>query len=164
MHSNDGLFVRQASPNVSDDGNSDSAMTTLPIGERKRNSDFDPDELQSIIDDVMPVDATNGGAGDYRKIICDDFGGRFVDSKMPSQRNTFACWAIVTIMTVLALGNLALTMTIIGVLRLGKGMQYMEFVPEANAIKFTGVTDLDRVYKRDGRIEGFEDVPVSITG
>lgn len=41
-------------------------------------------------------------------------------------RNTFAFWAIVWLMFVLAVGNLCLTLTIFGVLRLGKGMEFME--------------------------------------
>lgn len=37
-------------------------------------------------------------------------------------------------------------------------------VPEADSIKFYGSTDLDRIYKKDGLIEGFADVPLTITG
>lgn len=171
MHSthDDGQFIRHASPTASDDGNSDSAMTTLPIGERKLNSDYDPDELHSINDDMQPMSSSING--DYAKMMTSplEFGmpttiSHGVAYEKLTGRNSFAFWTIVTIMFVLALGNLALTMTIIGVLRMGRGMEYMELVPEADTIKFFGVTDLDRILKRDGRIEGFGDVPVSITG
>lgn len=37
-------------------------------------------------------------------------------------------------------------------------------VPEADSVKFFGSTDLDHIYKKDGLIEGFADVPMSITG
>lgn len=171
----DGQFIRHASPTASDDANSDSAMTTLPIGERKLNSDYDQDELHSMNnDDMQHQPSASINDGDYAKMMTSplDFGlppamsgqaGGVSYDKLTG-RNSFAFWTIVTIMFVLALGNLALTMTIIGVLRMGRGMEYMELVPEADTIKFFGVTDLDRIVKRDGRIEGFGDVPVSITG
>lgn len=40
----------------------------------------------------------------------------------------------------------------------------MELVPEAETIKFYGDVDLDRVQKRDGILEGFADIPMSIEG
>lgn len=39
-----------------------------------------------------------------------------------------------------------------------------QLVPENGAIKFFQSIDLDKVYKKDGKIEGFYDVPVAITG
>lgn len=39
----------------------------------------------------------------------------------------------------------------------------MEFLSEHNAMKFFGETNLDHVYKKDGVIESFKDVPMSIT-
>lgn len=86
------------------------------------------------------------------------------NNSLPTGRNTFAFWVIVSIIFIMTIGNLILTMTIIGVLRLGKGMAFMEMVPEAETIKFFGVTDFDRIYKKDGVIEGFADVPMNITG
>lgn len=41
-------------------------------------------------------------------------------------RNTFAFWTIVWLIFVLAVGNLCLTLTIFGVLRIGKGMDSLE--------------------------------------
>ncbi|XP_017772397.1 PREDICTED: beta-sarcoglycan [Nicrophorus vespilloides] len=79
-------------------------------------------------------------------------------------RKTFAFWTLVGLLFVLAIGNLTLTMTILGVLRLGQGMQSLELVPEQSAIKLFGNADLNDIYKRDGRIEGFKDYPVDITG
>lgn len=37
-------------------------------------------------------------------------------------------------------------------------------MPESDAVKFFQSIDLDKVYKKDGKIEGFYDVPVAITG
>lgn len=79
-------------------------------------------------------------------------------------RNTFAFWVLIIMLFALTLANLALTMTIISVLRFGRGMEYMELVPEANSVKFFGDVDLDRIQKRDGILEGFSDVPMSIEG
>ena len=79
-------------------------------------------------------------------------------------RNTFAFWVLIILLFALTLANLALTMTIISVLRFGRGMEYMELVPEANSVKFFGDVDLDRIQKRDGILEGFSDVPMSIEG
>lgn len=52
-----------------------------------------------------------------------DFDGA---NKTMTGRNTFAFWTIVWLIFVLAVGNLCLTLTIFGVLRLGKGMEFME--------------------------------------
>ncbi|KAJ9594342.1 hypothetical protein L9F63_014218 [Diploptera punctata] len=79
-------------------------------------------------------------------------------------RKTYAFWTLVMLLFFLALGNLLLTFIILGVLRLGQGMESLELVPEESAIMFYGNTDLDRVYKRDGKLEGFYECPVEMTG
>lgn len=86
------------------------------------------------------------------------------DFKKKRGRNTFAFWVLIIMLFALTLANLALTMTIISVLRFGRGMEYMELVPEANSVKFFGDIDLDRITKRDGILEGFSDIPMSIEG
>lgn len=43
-------------------------------------------------------------------------------------------------------------------------MESLELVPEASLIKFFGDTDLDRIYKRDGKLEGFRDAPLELSG
>lgn len=43
-------------------------------------------------------------------------------------------------------------------------MESLELVPEASLIKFFGETDLDRIYKRDGKLESFNDAPLELTG
>ena len=149
MHTNfeNNTFMRRASPNYSDDGNSESAMTTLPISDRKSAT--------------TNMESCMNPNGAYQTIIKQPVDGT---EALLTGRNTFAFWTIVTIIFILTIGNLILTMTILGVLRLGRGMEHLELVPEADSIKFYGVTDLDRVYKKDGIIEGFSDVPITITG
>lgn len=77
-------------------------------------------------------------------------------------RKTFAFWTLVGLLFILAVGNLILTVTILGVLKLGLRMQSMELISEESTIKFFGDTDLDHVYKADGRIESYSDVPLEI--
>lgn len=38
-----------------------------------------------------------------------------------------------------------------------------QLVPEANIVKFFDSIDMDRVYKKDGKIEGFLDIPIEIS-
>lgn len=123
-------------------------MTTLPIGDKKSHQQ--PNYGLDL----------GGKGGNAYQMMCQQTE---VDVQLTG-RNTFAFWMIVIIIFVLTIGNLILTMTIIGVLRLGRGMEHLELVPEADSIKFYGITDLDRVYKKDGMLEGFSDVPVTITG
>lgn len=88
-----------------------------------------------------------------------------MDTKKDSHgRKTFVFWTLICLLMFLALGNLILTFTILGVLRLGYGMNSLELIPEALAIKFYGNTDLGHVYKIDGKINGFLDRPVEIDG
>lgn len=79
-------------------------------------------------------------------------------------RKTIAFWTLVCLLFTLAVGNLILTFIILGVLRLGQGMESLEIIPESSLIKFFKNTDLDRLYKRDGKLEGFIDTPVEIIG
>lgn len=79
-------------------------------------------------------------------------------------RKTFVFWTLICLLIFLALGNLILTFTILGVLRLGYGMNSLELIPEALAIKFYGNTDLGHLYKIDGKINGFSDSSVEIKG
>lgn len=92
-----------------------------------------------------------------------DKNGNDVTKSMEKGRKTFAFWTLVCLLFVLAVGNLILTFTILAILRLGHGLESMEFLPEHNAIKLFGDANLDHVYKRDGLIESFQDVPMIIT-
>ncbi|XP_030758887.1 beta-sarcoglycan [Sitophilus oryzae] len=78
-------------------------------------------------------------------------------------RKTFAFWTLVCLLFLLAIGNLILTMTILGVLKLGNGMQSIELLPKEGFLKMFGNVDLDHIYKQDGKIEGFDDENVEVT-
>lgn len=80
-------------------------------------------------------------------------------------RHSLAFWIVVAILIVLTIGNLCLTMTIIGVLRISKGMENIEIVPQEQMLKFRGNIDLDKVlYKGNGNIESFDDEGMEILG
>lgn len=149
----DNTFVRDPSPNnYSDDGNSESGTTTMPIIEKAILATQTTKRPTSIGTSSTPIKS-----GGYEPI--NHSAPIFSQGK-----NAFAFWTIVILLFILTIGNLILTLTIIGVLKLGKGMQNLELVPEAETVKFYGETDLDRVYKRDGLLEGFQDEPVTVTG
>ncbi|XP_023015875.1 sarcoglycan beta [Leptinotarsa decemlineata] len=78
-------------------------------------------------------------------------------------RKTIAFWTLLVLLFILVIGNLILTVTIIGVLKLGQGMQNIELVPNAQSIKLFGDVNLDHIYKRDGKIEGYKNQPMEIT-
>ncbi|KAK6639406.1 hypothetical protein RUM43_007679 [Polyplax serrata] len=80
------------------------------------------------------------------------------------EHSTYLFWTLVVLLFILAFGNLILTFVILSVLRLGQGMESLELVPEESLIKFFGNTDLDNVYKRDGKLESFHDTPMEIVG
>lgn len=44
------------------------------------------------------------------------------------------------------------------------GMEAIKLVPEMKAIKFYGVVDFEKVYKRDGNVDGFKDSPLKVEG
>lgn len=144
-------FIRGPSPSYSDEPNSETALSvTLPIGAE----DLDLGHIDSKTDTVDYFD---------EKINCgydDDSCSHLHPSRQ--SRNSFAFWTAVVVLLLLTIGNLILTLTIMGVLRLGKGLQGMELIPEMDLIKFYDETDLDRVQTNSFGIQGFSDVPVSI--
>jgi len=77
---------------------------------------------------------------------------------------TFLFWTLIVFIFILAIGNLILTLVILGVLRLGQGMQSLELLSEENLIKFYGTADLGVIYQKTGHIDGFSDIPLEITG
>lgn len=145
-------FIRGPSPSYSDEANSETALSvTLPIGAEDLG-------LGHIDSKTSTVDYFD------EKMNCgydDDSCSHLHPSRQ--KRNSFAFWTAVVILLLLTIGNLILTLTIMGVLRLGKGLQGMELIPEMDLIKFYDETDLDRVQTNTFGIQGFSDVPVSIS-
>ncbi|XP_055602993.1 uncharacterized protein LOC129751478 [Uranotaenia lowii] len=80
------------------------------------------------------------------------------------EKNSFAFWIVIVLLFSLALGNLCLTLTITGILKIYKGMDNIELIQGEDVVKFFGNIDFDRLYKVDGRLEGFHEEPVEITG
>ncbi|XP_034664024.1 beta-sarcoglycan [Drosophila subobscura] len=151
MNSFENTFFRGPSPSYSDDANSENALSlTLPIGQAVEDNDFFHDDPKTD-----PVDYFD-----------EKFDSDSCSRLHPGQhgRNSFAFWTIVIILLALTVGNLLLTLTIVGVLRLGKGVQGMELIPEVDVVKFYGSTDVERLHTNSiGQLHGFTDVPVTIS-
>uniref|UniRef100_A0A1B0GF51 Beta-sarcoglycan n=1 Tax=Glossina morsitans morsitans TaxID=37546 RepID=A0A1B0GF51_GLOMM len=150
MKTIENTFVRGPSPSYSDDLNSENAAmsATLPIDSMSMK-------------EHQPVRKQKH----FLKEFCNLSVPHESKSSVKQGRHTFAFWAVVLVLLVLTVGNLILTLTIIGVLRLGKGIYGMELIPEEDVIKFFGCTDLDRIYSKNvGQFEGFIDEPLTITG
>ncbi|XP_039948837.1 uncharacterized protein LOC126767961 [Bactrocera neohumeralis] len=145
MHNYGNTFVRGPSPSYTDDAPSENGMSaTLPL---ETDLHIQPD-VDSCIEKKFHCAYDAGNSGTIKK-----------------GRKTFAFWTIFFILLVLTIGNLILMLTIFGVMHLGRGINGLEIIPEHDLIKFYGYTDLDRVYsKQNGRIEGFIDDPLTITG
>ncbi|KAH8346953.1 hypothetical protein KR059_003463, partial [Drosophila kikkawai] len=151
MNTFENTFIRGPSPSYSDDANSENALSvTLPIGATVPELDFCRDDSKTDTADYFDEK--------YNSDSCSRLHPGY------QGRNTFAFWTIVVILLALTVGNLILTLTIVGVLRLGKGIQGMEVIPEVDVVKFYGSTELERVQTSSiGQIHGFTDVPVSIS-
>ncbi|KAH8382171.1 hypothetical protein KR009_002113 [Drosophila setifemur] len=151
MDTFENTFIRGPSPSYSDDDNSENDLSiTLPIG-------ADGTEL-----DMCREDSKTDTADYFDEKFDSDSCSRLHPGHQG--RNTFAFWTVMVILLALTVGNLILTLTIVGVLRLGKGVQGMEFIPEEEVVKFYGSTDLERMQTNSfGQIHGFTDVPVTIS-
>ncbi|XP_075223367.1 sarcoglycan beta [Lycorma delicatula] len=79
-------------------------------------------------------------------------------------KKTYAFWTLVGLLCLLACANMILTLIILKVLRLGQGMESIEIMPDKSIVKFHGNTDLGKIYKKNGKLEGFRNEPVQITG
>lgn len=73
-------------------------------------------------------------------------------------------WTLIIVLFVFVIGNFILTLTIISFFKIGMGMESIKLIPELKTIKFYGTTDFNRVYKKDGLVEGFRDSPVEVNG
>lgn len=77
---------------------------------------------------------------------------------------TMLFWGFIVLLFVLVVGNFILTLTIISFFKIGMGMESIKLIPELKTIKFYGSADFNKVYKKDGLIEGFKDTPTLIEG
>ncbi|TMW49023.1 hypothetical protein DOY81_005911 [Sarcophaga bullata] len=157
MKTFENTFMRGSSPSYSDEVNSENVISaTLPIGSLR----------QIERETIKPLN---------NKSFCKAHSEQELEQQQQHQydvtkpikqgRNTFAFWTVVIILLVLTVGNMLLTLTIIGVLHMGKGIHGMELIPEEDVVKFYGDTDLDRIFSKNiGQFEGFINEPVTITG
>lgn len=77
---------------------------------------------------------------------------------------TIFFWGLILVLFILVVTNLILTAMVLSIFKIGFGMDAIKLVPEMKAIKFNGIIDFARIYKKDGRIETFRDSPLLIEG
>lgn len=65
-------------------------------------------------------------------------------------------WIIIYTLFAICVLNVFLTLYLISVFEIGKGMRYIEVV-DTDVMNFYGSVDLDQVYKLDGLLEGFSE-------
>lgn len=87
---------------------------------------------------------------------CSNF--HFVD------QGTVLFWFLMVLLLVLVIGNFVLTVTIISFFKIGMGMENIKLIPELKIVKFYGIADFNKVYKKDGLIESYQDEPTFIGG
>lgn len=63
---------------------------------------------------------------------------------------------------VVAIIGLGATIMLMVVLRLTTKMESIEFLTDSELTKLMGIIDLDEMYKIDGIMEGFNDIPLEI--
>ncbi|XP_034937841.1 uncharacterized protein Scgbeta isoform X2 [Chelonus insularis] len=79
-------------------------------------------------------------------------------------KKRYCFWALTIILAAFGLSNLLLSITIISVLRLSRGMESLEIIPDDSLIKFYGSTDLDHICVENGICQGYGDEPAEWTG
>lgn len=77
---------------------------------------------------------------------------------------TIFFWGLISVLFVLVITNLILTLMVLSIFKIGFGMESVKLIPEMKAIKFSGVVDFEKIYKRDGNVETFRDSPLTIEG
>ncbi|XP_018016474.1 beta-sarcoglycan [Hyalella azteca] len=86
-----------------------------------------------------------------------------VASEKVQNDGSFIFWLLVLVLLVLALGNLALTFFAMGVLRLGIGMESIEFITsDERMLKFFGMADLGIIQQQNGAVSSYAGEPLSI--
>lgn len=81
-----------------------------------------------------------------------------------SDSGTVFFWGLMSVLFILVIANLILTMMVLSIFKIGFGMESVKLVPEMKSIKFYGVVDFEKIYKKDGNVETFRDSPLTIEG
>ena len=84
------------------------------------------------------------------------------DSVMPQK--TYIFWILIFIIFFMAAVNFLLLVIMMNVLNIGEGMESMEMVTKEDIVKFFGEVDFDNVVYDKARLEGFQNIPVRISG
>jgi hypothetical protein len=71
-------------------------------------------------------------------------------------------WIYTWTLMVVALVGLGATIMLMIVLRFTTKMESIEFLTDSDLTKLMGNIDLDEIYKSDGIMEGFKDIPLEI--
>ncbi|KAH7969572.1 hypothetical protein HPB52_019722 [Rhipicephalus sanguineus] len=79
-------------------------------------------------------------------------------------RKAFLFYGLVVGLFVVSLANLAVTVMLLGVLRIGYGMESLEFLPSGQLLRFLNNADLGTVIPHKGVIGGFKDTDLHIIG
>lgn len=79
-------------------------------------------------------------------------------------RKAMLFYGLVVGLFVVSLANLAVTILLLGVLRIGYGMESLEFLPSGQLLRFLNHADLGTVIPHRGVIGGFKDKDLHITG
>lgn len=79
-------------------------------------------------------------------------------------RKSFLVYGIVLVLFLITLGNLLVTMVLLSVLRIGYGMEGLEFIPSGQLLKFLVPSDFETIIPVDGRVGGFANHDLDIMG
>lgn len=71
-------------------------------------------------------------------------------------------WVYTWTLMVVAIIGLGATIMLMVVLRFTTKMESIEFLTDSELTKLMGIIDLDEMYKIDGIMEGFNDIPLEI--
>ncbi|CAN7937689.1 unnamed protein product [Ixodes hexagonus] len=79
-------------------------------------------------------------------------------------RKALLFYGLVVGLFIVSLANLAVTMMLVGVLRIGYGMESLEFLPGAQLVRFLNNADLGSVILHKGVLGAFKDSDLTFTG
>uniref|UniRef100_T1J3F8 Beta-sarcoglycan n=1 Tax=Strigamia maritima TaxID=126957 RepID=T1J3F8_STRMM len=79
-------------------------------------------------------------------------------------RKSFLVYGVVALLFLVVLGNLLVTLILLSVLRIGYGMEGLEFLPSGDLLKFLVPSDLNYVIPAQGIIGGFINRDLNIYG
>ncbi|KAF7997083.1 hypothetical protein HCN44_005360 [Aphidius gifuensis] len=79
-------------------------------------------------------------------------------------KKRYCLWTLTLILAILGILNMLMSIVIMHVLRVSKGMESLEIISDKNLMKFYGRTDLDNIYLEKGIVEGYGNIPMTLNG